>query len=230
MRRDDRLLRIIDILRGGRLTTAGSLAETLEVSPRTIYRDVADLMADRVPTEGEAGLGYVMRGGYDLPPVMFTAEEVVALVGGARMIRAWGGSGMARAAGSALDKIAAILPDPQAARAGSVPIHAFRPDGEPAEVTRLRDQIESATAAGRTLAFPYRDEAGRQTRRAVRPLGLWFWGKVWTMVAWCELRGDFRAFRLDRMSDTVDGAPFPPDPERSLAAFRRRETCLSSGL
>ncbi len=230
MRRADRLLRIIDILRGGRLTTARALAAALEVSQRTIYRDVADLMANRVPIEGEAGVGYVMRGGYDLPPVMFTPEEVVALVGGARMIRAWGGSGMARAADSALDKIAAVLPDPQAARAGSVHIHAFRPDAQRPEVTHLLDRIESATEAGCYLAFAYRDEAGQATRRTVRPLGLWFWGKVWTMVAWCELREDFRMFRLDRMSDTIDGAPFPPDPERSLAAFRRRETCLTSGL
>ena len=225
MRRADRLLRIIDILRGGRLTTARHLAQTLEVSERTIYRDVADLMANRVPITGEAGVGYVMDRGYDLPPLMFTAEEVVALVGGARMIRAWGGTGMARAADAALDKIAAVLPDPQAARAGSVHIHAFRPDAQPEDVTRLLDRIEAATEARMSLAFDYRDEAGRATRRTVRPLGLWFWGAVWTMVAWCELRDDFRMFRLDRMSGTTEGDPFAPHPDRSLAAFWRRE-CL----
>ena len=93
MRRADRLFQIVQYLRGGRLVTAANLAERLEVTTRTIYRDVADLMASGVPIEGEAGLGYVMRDGYDLPPLMFTNDEIVALVAGARMIKAWGGTG-----------------------------------------------------------------------------------------------------------------------------------------
>ncbi|MEM7488328.1 MAG: YafY family protein [Pseudomonadota bacterium] len=225
MRRADRLLRIIDILRGGRLTTAARLAEALEVSKRTIYRDVADLMANRVPIEGEAGVGYVMRDGYDLPPVMLTAEEVVALVGGARLIRAWGGTEMARAADAALDKITAILPDPQAARAGSVHIHAFRPDALDPRLTDLIDRVEAATADARFVTLDYADAQGRTTRRQIRPLGLWFWGQVWTLVGWCELRGDFRMFRVDRIAQMEEGAPFPTDPAKSIEAFRRRE-CL----
>ena len=225
MRRADRLLRITDILRGGKLVTAQDLAERLEVSKRTIYRDVADLIANRVPIEGEAGVGYVMRQGYDLPPIMFTAEEVVALVGGARMIRAWGGGRMGRAAEAALDKIAAVLPDPAAARAGSVHVHAFRPAEQTPEVAAALDRIEDATDAARHLSFGYADEAGRATRRTVRPLGLWFWGKVWTMVGWCELRGDFRVFRVDRMSDLTEGPPFETDPDKTMAAFVRTQPC-----
>ncbi|KIT17033.1 helix-turn-helix transcriptional regulator [Jannaschia aquimarina] len=226
MRRADRLLRITDILRGGRLTTAQDLADRLEVSKRTIYRDVADLIANRVPIEGEAGMGYVMRQGYDLPPIMFTAEEVVALVGGARLIRAWGGGRMGRSAEAALDKIAAVLPDPEAARAGSVHIHAFRPSEQSRETADRLDGIEAATEAGCYLSFAYSDERGRPTRRTVRPLGLWFWGKVWTMVAWCELRQDFRMFRVDRMSEMNAGERFPPDPDRTIEAFRRSQPCL----
>ncbi|MEM7710513.1 MAG: YafY family protein [Pseudomonadota bacterium] len=219
MRRADRLLRIIDILRGGRLTTAARLAETLEVSKRTIYRDVADLMANRVPIEGEAGVGYVMRDGYDLPPVMLTAEEVVALVGGARLIRAWGGTEMGRAAEAALDKITAILPDPQAARAGSVHIHAFRPEALEPRLTDLIDRAEAATADARMLTLDYADAEGRTTRRDVRPLGLWFWGRVWTLVGWCELRQDFRMFRIDRIATMDLGDPFPADPAKTIEAF-----------
>ncbi|MEE9428087.1 MAG: HTH domain-containing protein, partial [Paracoccaceae bacterium] len=92
MRRADRLFQIVQYLRGGRLLTAATLAERLEVSERTIYRDIADLIGSGVPIEGEAGVGYLMRSGYDLPPLMFNRDEIVALVAGARMLRAWGGA------------------------------------------------------------------------------------------------------------------------------------------
>ncbi|WGH80115.1 helix-turn-helix transcriptional regulator [Jannaschia ovalis] len=222
MRRADRLLRIIDILRGGRLVTARELAETLEISQRTVYRDVAHLIGNRVPIEGEAGMGYVMRAGYDLPPIMFSQDEVVALVGGIRLIRAWGGTGMARAAEAALDKIAAVLPEPAAARAGSVHVHAFRPDHLDAATTDLIDRIERATAEGLRLTLDYADEAGRSTRRDVRPLGLWFWGTVWTLVGWCELRDDFRMFRVDRIAGMTEGPPFPVESDKTIEVFRDR--------
>ena len=111
MRRADRLFQIVQLLRGGRLVTARLLAEKLEVSERTIYRDIADLQGSGVPVEGEAGVGYLMRDGYDLPPLMFTRDEIAALVAGARMVRAWGGLSMARAAEEALIKIGSVLPD-----------------------------------------------------------------------------------------------------------------------
>lgn len=221
MRRADRLFQIVQYLRGGRLLTAAKLAGTLEVSERTIYRDIADLQASGVPIDGEAGVGYVMRDGYDLPPLMFTRDEIVALVAGARLIRAWGGAEMARAAEEALVKIGAVLPDRERARANQVEIHAVAQEMTP-EVRARIDQIERAVEARRRLTISYTDAEERLTERAVRPLGLWFWGKVWTLVAWCELRDDFRMFRVDRISAMdADDTSFRPERGKTLADFYR---------
>ena len=224
MRRADRLFGIVQLMRGGRLVTALRLAERLEVSERTIYRDIADLQSSGVPIEGEAGVGYVMRAGYDLPPLMFSQDEIVALVAGARMVRGWGGATMARAAEEALVKIEAVLPERARERVTQTAI--FAPEMEMTDALRERlDAVESATRSRTVLAIVYGDENGAETRRAVQPLGLWFWGKVWTLVAWCELRDDFRMFRLDRITHMVaEDRVFRNLPERSLAeALRRRE-------
>lgn len=221
MRRADRLFQIVQYLRGGRLVTAARLAEDLEVSERTIYRDMADLQASGVPVDGEAGVGYVMRAGFDLPPLMFTRDEIVALVAGARLVRAWGGAAMARAAEEALVKIEAILPDAERHRANEVGIHALglkAGDG----VRETIDEIERAVAAKRKLSLSYIDAEGQATLRVVRPLGQWFWGKVWTLVAWCELREDFRMFRLDRISRLdVSHETFRPERGKTLRDFYR---------
>lgn len=221
MRRADRLFQIVQYLRGGRLVTAQALAERLEVSRRTIYRDVADLIGSGVPIEGEAGVGYVMRAGYDVPPLMFTSEEIVALVAGARLIRAWGGVQMAAAAEEALVKIEAVLPDEARARAGAVGIHAF-PMGDLDQATRERlDVIEKASNDRTRLCLRYADEGGVASERVIRPLGLWFWGKVWTVIAWCELRNDFRMFRVDRIEAMTLGERFRAERDKSLAVFFR---------
>ena len=226
MRRADRLFQIVQFLRGGRLVTAAKLAERLEVSERTIYRDIADLQASGVPVDGEAGVGYVMRDGYDLPPLMFTRDEVVALVAGARLIRAWGGAAMARAAEESLVKIESVLPEGDRGRANKVEIHAIAAEMTPRVRARI-DDIERAVEARRRLRLAYTDAEVRSTDRVVRPLGLWFWGKVWTLVAWCELRDDFRIFRIDRIGQmTVEGAPFRPERGKTLADFyRTMEDC-----
>jgi predicted DNA-binding transcriptional regulator YafY len=221
MRRADRLFQIVQHLRSGRLVTAKGLAERLEVSVRTVYRDVADLQATGVPIEGEAGLGYVMREGFDLPPLMFTREEIVALVAGARIVRAWGGAAMAGAAEEALVKIEAVLPEDARARARAVPVHAAAWEFGDNLRTRI-DEIEAAVEARQRLVFGYRDAEGGETARSVRPLGLWFWGRVWTLVAWCELREDFRMFRLDRIGAMTPGARFAVEKDKTLAAFYRR--------
>ena len=221
MRRADRLFQIVQYLRGGRLVTAAMLAEWLEVSERTIYRDIADLQASGVPIDGEAGVGYLMRDGYDLPPLMFTRDEIVALVAGARLIRAWGGAGMARAAEEALTKIEAVLPDGARHRADQIEIHAFAPEMTP-EVRERIDTMERAAEQRQRLALSYRDAEGQATERIVRPLGLWFWGKVWTLVGWCELREDFRMFRLDRIGAMTDtGENFRPERGKTLTDFYR---------
>ncbi|RED15891.1 helix-turn-helix transcriptional regulator [Parasphingopyxis lamellibrachiae] len=222
MRRADRLFQIVQYLRGGRLVTAAMLAERLEVSERTIYRDIADLQSTGVPVDGEAGVGYVMRSGFDLPPLMFSHDEIVALVAGARIVRSWGGVAMARAAEEALVKIEAVLPDKERMRAANTQI--FAPEMGMTDQTRqLIDVCEAAVDARAILSFGYRDEAGQATSRSVQPLGLWFWGKVWTLLAWCELREDFRMFRIDRMADvSPTGATYRPAPERSLAECLRQ--------
>lgn len=222
MRRADRLFQIVQYLRGGRFVTAAMLAERLEVSMRTIYRDVADLQSTGVPIDGEAGVGYVLRSGYDLPPLMFTRDEIVALVLGIRMVRSWGGIGMARAAAEALVKIELVLPEAERARIADT--NVFAPPTDMTDEVRERiDLAEDAIEACDILRFGYEDQYGAVTERRVHPLGLWFWGKVWTLVAWCETREDFRMFRLDRTSAmAATGERFRPAAERSLAACLRR--------
>ncbi len=219
MRRADRLFLILQYLRGGRLTTAEALAARLEVSRRTIYRDVADLMASGVPIDGAAGAGYLLRDGYDLPPLMFTRAEITALVAGARLIRAWGGADMALAAEEALIKITAVLPPADRARAAAVPVHAIPRPAMTGALRALIDRIEAAVDARLRLTIGYADKTGQVTTRTLRPLGLWFWGEVWTLVAWCELRGDFRMFRLDRIAECADAGPFRPIPGQTLRDF-----------
>ncbi|MGE0500966.1 MAG: helix-turn-helix transcriptional regulator [Rhizobiaceae bacterium] len=223
MRRADRLFQIVQHLRGGRLVTAHKLGAWLEVSERTIYRDIADLQSTGVPIDGEAGVGYMMREGFDLPPLMFTRDEIVALVAGARMVRAFGGATMARAAEEALVKIGAVLPEAEKARIARTEIHTpmwVVSDSDRAAIDLIERSIEKRDV----LMLEYTDEAGRDTAgRPVRPLGLWFWGKVWTLVAWCELRDDFRTFRIDRIASvTAAGRLFRPERGKQLADFYRR--------
>jgi predicted DNA-binding transcriptional regulator YafY len=153
---------------------------------------------------------------------MFTRDEIVALVAGARMVRAFGGAAMARAADEALVKIGAVLPDNERDRIGRTEIHTpmwVVTDNDRANIDLLELSVEKRDV----LALDYRDEAGRSTVREVRPLGLWFWGKVWTLAAWCELRNDFRAFRIDRIASIVHaGRTFRPERGKMLADFYRR--------
>jgi len=222
MRRADRLFQIVQYLRGGRLVRARQLSEWLEVSERTIYRDIADLQASGVPIEGAAGVGYILRDGYDLPPLMFTREEIVALLAGARIIRAWGGAAMARAAEEAMVKIDAVIPERMRVRQSEVEIHAFAAEMTD-DVRALIDFLELAAGNRKRLSVAYSDAKGQPTERVLRPLGLWFWGKVWTLVAWCELRQDFRMFRLDRMADVKDtGEKFRPETGKTLKDFYRQ--------
>jgi predicted DNA-binding transcriptional regulator YafY len=225
MRRADRLFQIVQHLRGGRLVTAKMLSDRLEVSERTIYRDIADLQSTGVPVDGEAGVGYILREGFDLPPLMFTQDEIVALVAGARMARAFGGAAMARAAEEALIKIGAVLPPALQARLKAVEVHA--PGILLSEPERqMVDFLETAVAGKITIALEYGDVQNQITARNVRPLGLWFWGRVWTFVAWCELRNDFRAFRIDRIHNATDsGNTFKLERGKTLRDFYRQLEC-----
>jgi predicted DNA-binding transcriptional regulator YafY len=216
MRRADRLFQIVQYLRGGRLVTARRLSEWLEVSERTIYRDVLHLQTSGVPIEGAAGVGYVLKKGFDLPPLMFSRDEIVALVAGARLIRAWGGASMARAAEEALVKIESVLPSDQKGRMAATEIHAI--DGRLDDATRDRlDRVERAIDDRVRITFDYSDVNGCASSRTVRPLGLWFWGRVWTLAAWCELRDDHRLFRIDRIQTIhVHADRFNHEPGKTL--------------
>jgi len=201
VRRADRLFRIVQMLRSGRLKTARALAERLEVSERTIYRDVRDLQLAGQPIEGEAGVGYTLRRDFDLPPLMFTAEELTALVLGARLVQAWGGAESVVAAKSALARIEAVLPEELAARVDAIALYA--PGYKmPMAHRKLLDQLHAACLSRTVLEFSYtrlNEDASRAEQRTVRPLALAFWSGVWTLAAWDERRDDFRTFRLDRI-------------------------------
>ncbi|MGA8274380.1 MAG: YafY family protein [Candidatus Sulfotelmatobacter sp.] len=219
MRRADRLFRIVQFLRVGRMITARRLAEKLQVSDRTIYRDVRDLQLSGMPIEGEAGIGYLLRQDFDIPPLMFTRPEIEALVLGARMVRAWGGADQGEAATQALHKIEAVLPADLRDRVDQtllyVPNFQVR-----AELKHSVDILNTAASNRKFIEFSYVREDGAKSQRRVRPLGLYFWGGVWTLASWCETRKDFRNFRVDRMAELrALEQPFPPDPKKSLQAF-----------
>lgn len=198
MRRADRLFQIVHLLRRDRATTATQLATELEVSERTIYRDVQDLMQSGVPIQGEAGVGYALPTHFDLPPLMFTALELEALVLGARMVQGFADEELQRAARSALAKVENVAP--RALAAAAVDSKLLVPDLPfDAAFGPTLALLRKALRSRHVVRMTYRDEGGASSERDVRPLGLAYWGKVWTLVAWCELRADFRSFRLDRV-------------------------------
>ena len=202
MRRADRLFRIVQMLRAGRLQTARSLAQKLQVSDRTIYRDVQDLQLSGVPILGEAGVGYTLRRDYDLPPLMFDHREITALVLGSRMVATWGDAELASAANDALRKIEAVLSPALRDRIDAVPLYVpgwgLRNQGSQGSARKILEELRLAINASQIIAVVYCDEKSQTTERRLHPTALLFWGNVWTLVAWCELRNDFRSFRVDR--------------------------------
>lgn len=221
MRRADRLFRLLLELRRGRVVTARRLAERLEVSERTVYRDVADLSGAGVPIEGAAGVGYRLRD-FDLPPLMFERDEIEAMVLGARMVESWGDGGLARAAGQALAKIEAALPRGRSHLVEETRLYAPTHGERPVERLPL-SALRAAVRERAKLAVAYRDEQGSETERVLRPLALAFYPPVWLLIAWCELRADFRNFRADRMLRVETLAErFVPEPGRTLEDYLGR--------
>jgi predicted DNA-binding transcriptional regulator YafY len=198
VKRSDRLFQLVQLLRARRVTTAEELADELSVSKRTIYRDIVDLQRSGVPVRGEAGVGYRLEASHELPPLTFTTAEIEALVAGARMISSWGDSELSEAARAAITKVEAVLPRELRRAVQGTPLYAPRVpwQGRNAELTPLRHAI----AGRRKVRLSYVDASGEASERVVRPLGLFYWGKVWSLAAWCELRQAFRSFRPDRMA------------------------------
>lgn len=230
MRRADRLFDIIQTMRRQRLVRARDLAEKLEVSERTIYRDIHDLMASGVPIDGEAGIGYMLREGFDLPPLMFSEAEIEALVLGARIVESWADRELSAAASDVIAKVEAVVPDRlrryMADTALLAPCERYM---EPIsfDLAVLRRAVREHTK----VRFTYTDALGDETDRTVRPLSLAFFGPAWILAAWCELRQDFRTFRLDRANQfKVLDESFPDERGKSLADFLRRPHTWTAGL
>lgn len=217
MRRADRLFQIVNALRRRRTaTTAAQLADRLGVSERTVYRDIRDLILAGTPIDGEAGVGYRIRPGYDLPPLMFDRDEIQALVIGARIVRQFGDPALARASDSILGKVAAILPKDLAHLVAETRLYVPSMLGASRAAEALTASRE-AVVARRKLELSYANADGVASTRTVRPLGIFFWGRTWTLAAWCELRGGFRNFRLDRVASAVIlDVPFEDEPGKTL--------------
>ena len=221
MRRADRLFQIVQLIGGRRLSTAAFLARRLDVSGRTIYRDIADLQHQGVPIEGEAGIGYRLGAGFHLPPLMFTPGEASALLAAARLGQSRLDPALAGHLEAALGKALSALPP--AARASVEALVLFAPELQADNAVRKRLQIlREATQSRHLLRIVYEDEACRRSTRTVRPLACFCWGQAWTLAAWCELRRDFRSFRVDRMS-SLEALPqrFRDEAGRHLADFLR---------
>jgi predicted DNA-binding transcriptional regulator YafY len=219
MRRADRLFRITQELRSDRWLSARKLAELLEVSKRTIYRDIQDLSGSGIPIIAEAGMGYRLMKGFRLPPLMFTEEELEALLLGVRMVGVWSDPTLANAAERAVERIEAVLPE---RLASELTRHTMMvpPFGPEAEVSDALHLLRQAVRHQSKVKFNYQRADDEKSVRTVWPLGLAYWGRTWTLIAWCELRDKFRNFRLDRMNNIVEsGETFTLQPGQTLEDF-----------
>lgn len=229
MRRADRLFQIIELLRAagrgaagrGAALTARQLGTRLGVSERTVYRDIADLIASGTPIEGEAGVGYLLRRGFDLPPIMFDGDEIEAVVAGMHMVRAAAGSNLGEAAGRVLAKVEAVLPRERRGELARARVLAPGSGPQRALAERL-ETLRDAVHRKACVQLDYTREDGATSRRVVQPLVLMYWPPNWLLGGYCELRQDFRSFRLDRMRDcTVLARRFDELPGRGFDDFMR---------
>ena len=203
MRRADRLFDIIQALRAASAPlTAAQIADQLEVTTRTIYRDIASLQASRVPIEGAAGLGYVLRQGFDLPPLMFTRDEIEAILVGARLIKRTGDPGLQAAAQGVLSKLSVALPVHLRDHLDLAPVYVS-PFGATTPSRADPDAIRMAIRERRKIRLDYVDGDGSPTDRVVRPLAMAYFVEATLLCGWCELRQDHRNFRLDRIEGMV---------------------------
>ena len=220
MRRADRLFDIIQNLRTSpHPVTAAALADKLEVTVRTIYRDIAALQGSRVPIEGAPGLGYVLRRGFDLPPLMFTIEETDAIAIGVRLLHRLRDPKLEAAAQSVLAKLAAVVPQELQPQLVAAPLYVS--EGSAPAVTGIDlSQLRNAIRETRKLAITYANEEGRRTQRTIWPIAMAYYVDVTLVGAWCELRQDFRHFRVDRiLSARVLDERFPANSGKLMAEW-----------
>ncbi|WP_019614830.1 helix-turn-helix transcriptional regulator [Psychromonas ossibalaenae] len=219
MNRTERLFQIVEILRSRRTTTAQYLADRLGLSVRTIYRHINDLTLSGIPVISETGVGYWLDQSFDMPPLMFNEEELLALSFGAKLVQQTADDYLADAAASLLQKIQHSLPQQKQPLLDQMVLHA--PSGLVDKKYKKKMALcRAAIDKQQVLSLQYSDANGDYSERLIRPLALAFWGKVWTLAAWCEKRRDFRAFRLDRMHSLMLTAVFFSSSEEiSLKAF-----------
>lgn len=217
MRKAERLFQILTLIRGRRTAiTAKQLSEVLEVSVRTIYRDIEALIHSGVPIDGEAGIGYCLHSSYHMPPLMFTAQESLALLVGNKLVAAWTDPELGKAAQTASHKILSVLPDDLLAQAQNPPYTIPRFNRDIA-VREQHAKLRNACESSHKLIMDYVDANGRLSQRCIWPLGLVFWGEKWTLTAWCEKRSDYRHFRIDRIANvTQSDEQYPYHPKRNL--------------
>jgi predicted DNA-binding transcriptional regulator YafY len=220
LRRADRLFDILRVVRAAsRPVTAASLADELEVTVRTVYRDIATLQARRIPIEGAPGIGYVLRRGFELPPLMFTEDEAEAIAVGARMLARTGDPGLQKAAESVLSKVTLVVPDLLREYLRAAPVYVSK-SGAPVPARRdLPTVIRHAIRDSRKMRIDYQDEAGRRTERVIQPFAVAYYVEATLVCAWCELRNDIRHFRTDRIvAAAVLDEPFKI-PDAVIAAW-----------
>lgn len=199
MRRTDRLFEILQLFRGGRLLRGCDIAQLLEVSLRTIYRDIDTLVASGIPIEGERGVGYILREPIFLPPLTLNTSELEALHLGMEIVRQTSDLQLASAAKSLMQKIDAVLPSDRQGRdyLGKLSVYTELEN----DTLRYLAAIRKAIAEFRVLDIHYTRLDEAETSRHIRPLHVEYWGNVWTCTAWCELKADFRVFRIDRIKE-----------------------------
>ncbi len=223
MRRAERLFRIVNEMRARRVSRAEDLAQRFEVSPRTIYRDIVHLQASGLPIEGEAGVGYILRPGFELPPVTFTHEELEALAVALSFTESLDDADLATAAREVRAKLQAGLPAPETRKLADAPYFALRRStGAPDHAAPIRRAIRKRLI----VALTYADGSGAISHRRIRPLAIWNMAEGWMFSGWCELRGDFRTFRFDRITDlTVTDVVFAQEDAKGLQAFLAADHC-----
>lgn len=200
------------------MCTARWLAGELGVSTRTVYRDIADLQYSGVPVRGEAGTGYVLERGYELPPLTFNHTEIEALVLGARMVSTWGDRELKGAVRSMLGKVDAVLPAVLRETLSGTAL--FAPEASRWPVPEHLSDLRRAVADRRLVQFTYLSLQGEATAREVEPFGLYFWGSTWSLAAWCRLRQSWRTFLADRMAEVkVSDTSFEPTDRGGLNAY-----------
>lgn len=220
MNKAERLLNLVTYMRSRRTAvTAKELSERLNVSERTIYRDMQSLVLTGVPIEGEAGIGYLLKAETSIAPLMFSEAEIEAIVLGMRLVKSWADDELIHHAEEALTKIRSVVSEPMMHRLNHRATPFLVPEAGRAMRVKFSNDIRHAIQLRKTVIVTYSDAQQQNSERELEPLGLVFWGTSWTLVAWCLLRNDYRSFRLDRIQSLTITENNIDSTEHTLKAY-----------